>query len=65
MKRRQFMLAGAAALALPAWARPEPFARGVLWRVTRPGAGASHVFGTIHEADERLAALPAPVDAAH
>ncbi len=64
MNRRQFALGAATALALPAWARPGPFARGVLWRVTKPGAGASHVFGTIHEADERLAGLPAPVDAA-
>ena len=64
MNRRQFALAATAALALPAWARPERFARGMLWRITRPNAGASHVFGTIHEADERLADLPAPVGAA-
>ena len=64
MNRRQFALGATTALAIPAWARPEPFARGLLWRVTKAGGGTSHVFGTIHEPDERLADLPAAVSAA-
>lgn len=40
------------------------FTRGLLWRVTKPGVKPSHVFGTIHVADERLAKLPAPVERA-
>jgi uncharacterized protein len=61
LNRRHFALAAATALATPAWARPERFAQGLLWRVTKTGAGTSHVFGTIHEGDERLGDLPAPV----
>jgi uncharacterized protein YbaP (TraB family) len=64
MNRRQFALAAAAAIAVPAWARTEPYARGLLWRVGKPGMAPSHVFGTIHEADERLADLPPPVGVA-
>ena len=64
MNRRRFALAAAASLALPAVARPAAFARGLLWRVTKRGAPASHVFGTIHAADERLGALPEPAGAA-
>ncbi|HUQ26671.1 MAG TPA: TraB/GumN family protein [Burkholderiales bacterium] len=65
MRRRDFLVAGVAATAAPAWsAEPERFARGLLWRVTKPGATASHVYGTIHVADPRLDALPAPAQAA-
>src|SRR4051812_48536817 len=64
MNRRQFALAGAAALVSPTWARTEPFARGLLWRLSKPGTASSHVFGTIHDADARLADLPAPASAA-
>ena len=60
MKRRAFMIA-LSALALPAPANSEPFAKGLLWRVTKEGVAPSHVFGTIHIPDTRLAALPAPV----
>ncbi|MGQ0547858.1 MAG: TraB/GumN family protein [Betaproteobacteria bacterium] len=35
--------------------------RGLLWRITKAGAAPSHVYGTIHVADPRLAELPAPV----
>ncbi len=59
MKRRA-LLAAALATALPAWGE-ERFGRGLLWRVTRKGVGASHVYGTIHLADARLAELPRPV----
>lgn len=64
MRRRDFLAAGLA-LAAPAWsAAPERFGKGLLWRVAREGAAASAVYGTIHVADPRLEALPAPVRAA-
>ena len=37
------------------------FAEGLLWRIEKNGLPASHVFGTIHLADPRVTALPAPV----
>jgi len=37
------------------------FARGLLWRLSRPGVSPSHVFGTIHVADPRVLDLPDPV----
>jgi uncharacterized protein YbaP (TraB family) len=37
------------------------FERGLLWRVSAKKAAASHVYGTIHVTDPRLARLPAPV----
>jgi uncharacterized protein YbaP (TraB family) len=61
VNRRAF-LAGAIAIALaPRAAAAKRFERGLLWRVTRQGVAASHVYGTIHVADARLAELPAPV----
>jgi uncharacterized protein YbaP (TraB family) len=60
MKRRA-LLAGMLAAALPLHARTERFARGLLWRVERPGIAASHIYGTIHVPDPRLAELPAVV----
>ena len=60
MRRRRFLLAAAALAALPA-AAAERHARGLLWRVSAPGVPPSHVFGTLHAADARLAALPAAV----
>ena len=55
----------AAAIALPARAdAPQAgtrFAKGLLWRVSRPGAAANHVFGTIHLADPRVLDIPEPV----
>jgi len=59
VRRRAFLLAGLAA-SLPAWAKGR-FDRGLLWRITREGVAPSHVYGTIHVADARLAELPAPV----
>ena len=38
-----------------------PFSRGLLWRVSKPGVAASHVFGTIHVADPRVLLIPDPV----
>lgn len=65
MRRRAF-LAALAAAALPGRgaAARQRFTRGLLWRVSRDGAAPSHVFGTIHNADARLARLPAPVSQA-
>jgi uncharacterized protein YbaP (TraB family) len=61
--KRRALLAAACALALPVRAA-ERFARGLLWRVQRAGVAPSHVFGTLHAADARLADLPQPVRAA-
>jgi uncharacterized protein len=63
MKRRDLLLALALSPVLPATAASR-FERGLLWQVTRKGVMPSHVFGTIHVADPRLDALPAPVAAA-
>jgi uncharacterized protein YbaP (TraB family) len=45
----------------PAAASSGRFSHGVLWRIHYRDKPPSHVFGTIHVADPRLAALPAPV----
>ncbi len=65
-RRRVLFMLIAGAIALPAAARagaasPARFARGLLWRVVRPGIAASHVFGTIHLADPRVLDVPEPV----
>lgn len=39
----------------------ERFARGVLWQVSKAGVAPSYVYGTMHVADPRLAALPPQV----
>jgi uncharacterized protein len=60
MNRRDVLLLMIGACAWPALAAPPSrFDRGLLWRVARKGAAPSHVFGTIHVADARLAELPA------
>lgn len=61
MRRRGFLLLLAT---LPALAAVEQFPRGLLWRVSRKGVAPSHVFGTLHDPDPRLATWPAPVAAA-
>lgn len=38
--------------------------KGLLWKVERSGARPSYVLGTIHSEDERVLALPPPVQAA-
>jgi uncharacterized protein YbaP (TraB family) len=63
MKRRAFF---SLMLLLPApgWvaaASRDRFSHGVLWRIHYRDQPPSHVFGTIHVADPRLAALPALV----
>jgi uncharacterized protein YbaP (TraB family) len=42
-------------------ASAERFTQGTLWRASRAGIPASHVFGTIHLADPRVLELPTPV----
>jgi len=60
MKRRALLTAGLA-VCLPLRAATARFARGLLWRVERPGIAPSHVFGTLHAGDPRVAELPPPV----
>lgn len=65
MRRRAFLGWAILAGMLPRQgAARERFARGLLWRVSKQGVAPSHVYGTIHVADARLAELPAPVLAA-
>lgn len=40
---------------------PARFDKGLLWEVRAPGGGTSHLFGTIHVADESIVNLPEPV----
>ena len=61
MNRRDFLATSLLACAPAAWGAPDPFERGLLWRVTKGGVAASHVYGTIHVPDPRLAQLPAEV----
>ena len=39
----------------------EPFSRGLLYRIDKPGIAPSYVFGTVHSADARVTVLPRPV----
>ena len=56
------VLALALALSLAASAgAAEKFTKGVLWRVSKPGVPASHVYGTIHLADPRALKIPPQV----
>ncbi len=34
------------------------FDKGLLWRIEKPGAAPSHLFGTVHLADKRVTTLP-------
>lgn len=42
-------------------AADERFTKGVLWQVSKSGVARSHIYGTLHVADARLAELPRPV----
>ncbi|HXU43849.1 MAG TPA: TraB/GumN family protein [Burkholderiales bacterium] len=64
MRRRDFLLTALAAVAAPSNAAPERFGKGLLWRITKDGVPASHVYGTIHVVDARLDVLPPPVEEA-
>lgn len=62
MKRRQFILGSIAVMGFGVHAAVEErFGRGLLWRVAKEGVPASHIYGTIHVSDPRLAELPAVV----
>ena len=53
---------GLLAAARPALSAVRPrFTEGLLWRVSKKGSAPSHVFGTIHVTDPRLAELPGTV----
>jgi hypothetical protein len=58
---RRLLLAAVALLFAAGATAGERFAKGVLWRVSKKGVASSHVFGTIHVADPRVAELPPPV----
>lgn len=47
----------------PIWAQPTAgrFEQGLLWRIERTGSEPSHVFGTIHVSDHRIALTPEAV----
>ena len=47
-------------LEAPAAGADIPYARGLLWRISKDGK-ASYLFGTMHVADPEVTALPAPV----
>jgi hypothetical protein len=40
---------------------PSRFDKGVLWEIRAPNGNTSHLFGTIHVADDEIVNLPAPV----
>jgi hypothetical protein len=63
VKRRHFLQVMAVMAAAPAWGAAARFERGLLWRIAGKGA-ASYVYGTIRDADPRLAELPQAVGAA-
>jgi Uncharacterized protein conserved in bacteria len=41
--------------------KPLAYANALLWKISKDGLPPSYLFGTIHVADERITALPAPV----
>lgn len=62
MKRRGFLTAALALALAPAGSRAAGrFERGLLWTVRARKVAPSHVYGTIHMSDPRLAQLPAHV----
>jgi uncharacterized protein YbaP (TraB family) len=50
--------------AVRAEAAKEANGRGLLWKVEKPGAAPSFLFGTMHMSDPRVTALPASAEAA-
>jgi len=51
----------AATPAVASEAQREPFVRGLLFRLDKPGLAPSFVFGTMHSGDPRVTTLPRPV----
>jgi uncharacterized protein YbaP (TraB family) len=45
-------------------AAAQAFERGLLWRLDKPGAAPSWVYGTLHSSDPRVTSLPAEVGSA-
>lgn len=45
-------------------AETHPFGQGRLWRVEKPGAQPSHLFGTMHSAEREVVVLPSAVEQA-
>ncbi|HZQ71529.1 MAG TPA: TraB/GumN family protein [Burkholderiales bacterium] len=64
MNRRAFMAGALACAALPATGAAPRFAHGLLWRIGKGRAAPSHVYGTMHVPDARLAELPAKAERA-
>lgn len=55
------VMLAAALTGIAAQAAAQRFDQGLLWRVEREGAAASHLFGTIHVDDKRVTDLPPEV----
>ena len=65
MKRRRFLTAALALALAPGGSRAAGrFEHGLLWMVRAKNATPSHIYGTIHVSDPRLAQLPVPVQRA-
>ena len=65
--RRMAVLVAAlwlAAVAAPPATAEMIYGKGVLWKIETDGAAPSHLFGTMHSADERVLDLPDAADAA-
>lgn len=49
---------------MPAYSDELPFSQGVLFQIEKDGVSAGYLFGTIHSEDQRVLALPEPVERA-
>ncbi|HET6720094.1 MAG TPA: TraB/GumN family protein, partial [Rhodocyclaceae bacterium] len=64
MRRVLFFLLLCSAVSSVGAAAAEPFTRGLLWEISRPGSATSYLFGTMHSADPRLLNLDPRVEQA-
>lgn len=67
--KRQFcsllmLLMVSAAWMMPVCGDELPFSQGVLFQIEKDGVSAGYLFGTIHSEDQRVLALPGPVERA-
>lgn len=67
--KRQFcsllmLLMVSTAWIMPAYSDELPFSQGVLFQIEKDGVSAGYLFGTIHSEDQRVLALPEPVERA-